>query len=392
MIKRAPGKFSLLLVIILILVWLVQYLSPAADHPTASLQSIIPSYIHDSIFLSPENPYSDQKAAIGHYLFYDRRISFNQTKSCASCHDPAFSFSDGYRRSIGAAGDLVQHNAPPLINIIFQKYLTAADSSLHYPEQQINNPLFHDRPVELGWKGNEAIILQRLKSDSLYARQLPLAFPNDKDAFSIVHIEQCITSFVKTIISFDAPYDRYVYKKDSNALSAAAKNGMRLFFSDSLSCSHCHNGCGFATPLVRDSHHQPLYYFNTGLYNIGGNGQYPFSDQGLIEYTHQAGDMGKFRVPTLRNLAFTAPYFHDGSMATLEEIIDVYENGGRVIMQGPLAGDGRKNPFRHTLIKGFHLSLQERSDLVHFLLSLSDSAVCKNPLYTNPFKGDETKK
>ena len=389
--KRLIRNIFLLLSTVFIAIWSTQSFAPGKN-PTASFKSFIPCYIQDSIYLSPDNPFDEQKAATGHYLFYDRRISFNKTKSCASCHDPAFSFSDGYRRSIGATGDNVQHNAPALINIVFLKYLTAADSSIHYPEQQINNPFFHNHPVELGWKGNESFILKRLEQDSFYAKNMSAAFAGEQPVFTIKHLQQCITSFIKTIVSFDAPYDRYIQKGDSNAMTYAARNGMKLFFSDSLACAKCHGGSGFATPLVKDSSDRQLFYFNTGLYNINGTGGYPSADQGLIELTKRKGDMGKFRVPTLRNLAFTAPYFHDGSAATLEDVVALYENAGRVIQTGPLAGDGRINPIKHPLIKGFRLSLQQRSDLVHFLLSLSDTTVCNNPLYTNPFIGDETKK
>jgi cytochrome c peroxidase len=102
--------------------------------------------------------------------------------------------------------------------------------------------------------------------------------------------------------------------------------------------------------------------------------------------------MGRYRIPTLRNLAFTAPYFHDGSAASLEEVITVYENGGRYETSGIYKGDGRKNPYKNHLINGIRLTSQEKKALISFLLSLSDSSVCNNPLYANPFKEDETKK
>jgi cytochrome c peroxidase len=351
--------------------------------------ALLPAYVKDSIYLFAANPFSAAKAALGRYFFYDRRMSVNQAKSCSSCHDPAFSFTDGYRRSIGAMGDNVQHNAPALINIVFKKYLTAADSTLHFPEQQISNPMFHNKPVELGWQGNEEVIMLRLKKDSLYQRQMPLLF-SGKEPFSLQNVQACISSFIKTIVSFNAPYDRYTYHKDSMALSASQVNGMKLFFSDRLHCSSCHGGINFSTPALVDKDGTDQYYQNTGLYNIDGTGAYPANDRGLMECTKQSRDMGKYRVASLRNLAFTAPYLHDGTAADLGAVIDLYKNGGRNIATGMNQGDGRKNPYKNPLLQGFVLAEQEKKDLIGFLLSLSDSSVCNNPSYSNPFTRDET--
>ena len=363
----------------------------SAGEKVDDVRNLIPSYIKDSVYLSAANPFSAAKARLGRYLFYDRRLSFNQTKACASCHAPAFSFTDSYRRSIGSLGDNVQRNAPALVNIIFNKYLTLADSTLHFPEQQINNPMFHLQPVELGWKGNEAIIIERLKRDSLYRLQLPLLFPADKQPFAINNIQACISSFVKTMLSFDSPYDRYVYKKDTAALSLPQLRGMKLFFSDKLHCFSCHGGSNFSVPAVTGNNKTPAFYQNTGLYNVDGSGAYPLPDQGLFALTKQPSDMGKFRIPTLRNLAFTAPYLHDGTAADLSSVIDIYANGGRNTIQPANRGDGRNNPYKSQLISGFTLTPQEKTDLIGFLLSLSDTSVCNNSRYNNPFAIDETR-
>jgi cytochrome c peroxidase len=352
---------------------------------------LIPSYVKDSVYLSAENPFSKEKVNLGRYLFYDRRLSFNQTKACASCHDPKFSFTDSYRRSTGALGDNLQHNAPPLINLVFNKYLTLSDSSLHFPEQQINNPMFHQHPIEMGWTGNEAAIIDRFKKDLFYQQQMQLVYPEEENPFTKKNIQFAITCFIKTIFSFHSVYDQYLQNMNASLLSASEKRGMDLFFSDRLACSHCHGGINFSVPLITDSNGRKTYYQNTGLYNVAGKGSYPVYDQGLIEFSGSKLDMGKYRIPALRNLLFTAPYFHDGSAATLEEVITVYENGGRNIISGNYAGDGRKNPYKNNLINGFRLTSQEKKDLIHFLLSLSDSSVCNNPLYANPFKQDETK-
>ena len=329
-----------------------------------TLEALIPGYIHDSIYLSPGNRFTTVKAALGRYFFYDRRLSVNQAKSCASCHDPAFSFTDGYRCSIGTMGDNVQHNAPALINIVFKKYLTAADSTLHFPEQQINNPMFHDKPVELGWKGNEKIIIARLEKDSFYNQQMPLLFPDSKESITLQNIQACITSFIKTIISFNSPYDRYLYKNDSTALSASQLNGMKLFFSDRLHCSSCHSGINFSAPALTGNCSNLGYFQNTGLYNIGGRGGYPVGDCGLLEYTGQIADMGRYRIASLRNLAFTAPYLHDGTAADLSAVIDIYQNGGRNIATGFLPRRWPQKPLQKSADTGFcyQRSRKKRSD------------------------------
>ena len=331
MLRQTIRSYTRLLVLVFLLLAVAEAChTVATENKDDDLRSIIPTFIKDSVYLFAGNKFSAAKASLGRYLFYDRRMSVNQSKACASCHAPSFSFTDGYRRSIGAMGDNVQHNAPALINIIFEKYLTAADSTLHFPEQQVNNPMFHISPVELGWKSNEQLITSRLRKDSLYSRQLPLLFPDSPDPFNVQNIQDCITDFVKSIVSFNSAYDRFTYYKDSTALSATQKRGMKLFFSPSLHCSNCHGGTNFSTPSITDATGNKAYYQNTGLYNIDGKGMYPVTDQGLYELTRQPADMGKYKIPTLRNLAFTEPYFHDGTAASLEAVIAHYETGGRI--------------------------------------------------------------
>ena len=166
---------------------------------------------------------------------------------------------------------------------------------------------------------------------------------------------------------------------------------MALFYSDSLACRNCHSGFNFDTPLLKDSTGKTQYYFNTGLYNINNSNQYPDYDRGLFEITGNKKDEGVYRVPTLRNLAFTAPYYHDGSALTLEEVILNYESGGRNVTTGLYKGEGNTNIYKNTLIHGFSLTSQQRKDLINFLLALTDSSVLKNKNYANPFKNDETR-
>jgi cytochrome c peroxidase len=345
----------------------------SAKHADTIFNSI-PSFIKDSVYLDPQNSFSKAKAALGRYLFYDRRLSVNNTKACASCHAQQFSFTDNYARSIGAFGDLHQRNARPLINLIFEKYLTAADSALHFPEQQINNPMFNVSPIEMGWAGSQEKIIRRIKDDSLYQLLFAAAFEDDNEPYTIKNIQYAITSFVKTITSFNSPYDKFYYQNDEAALTPSQKNGMALFFSAKLKCSTCHGSINFNT----GSSEAKDNYFNTGLTNIL---QSSF-DKGLYEKTNQQNDIGKYKVPTLRNLAFTAPYFHDGSIQSLDGVIELYEKGAldqKVTM-----------PQKSQFITGFKLTSLQRRDLIAFLLSLSDSSVIINPRYANPFSEDET--
>jgi cytochrome c peroxidase len=317
-----------------------------------------------TIQLMPGSFITAEKVNLGRYLFYDTRLSINNTKSCASCHSPVFSFTDSYRRSIGALGDLTRHNSPPLINLVYNYFLTFADSSLHFPEQQINNPMFNQHPVELGWNNNEPELLKRIKADTMYRRLFNNAYPLKSEPITVSTIQTAISSFVKTIISFNSPWDKYRKSSNKEAVSASALRGARLFQSEELSCYKCHGGVNFNIPSAGVAP-----YFNTGFFTD------TTVNKGLAEFTHQKIDIGKYRIPTLRNLAFTAPYLHDGSAETLEAVIMTYEKGGN---------SGAIN--KHPLIKGFKLNSQQRQDIISFLLSLSDTSVTNNPQYSNPFE------
>ena len=318
----------------------------------------------------------------GRYLFFDTRLSNNNTKSCGSCHDPKFAFTDGYRRSITANGENVKHNAPSLVNIAFQHYFDLANPTVTTLEKQHERPLFNEHPVELGAKGNETLILNRLKKDSLYPKLFSTAFPGLDNPISFANLIKSIAAFVRSIQSLDAPYDKFS-KGDTTALSLSAKKGMALFFSTRLNCTSCH-GVPYFTNATSTTNIDSIY-FNTGLYNVAGKNKYPGEDNGLALITNQPNDDGKFKIPSLRNVALTAPYMHDGSVNTLEEVIDIYANGGRNIATGPFAGNGKNNKLKDERISGFTLSDIEKKQLIDFLFSLTDSSVIINPAFQNPF-------
>ena len=162
-------------------------------------------------------------------------------------------------------------------------------------------------------------------------------------------------------------------------MSESAIRGMDLFFSERLECFHCHGGFTFSDSVSSPEFpfaEQPFH--NNGMYNVGNTGAYP-TNQGVFELTGNPEDRGKFKAPTLRNIAVTGPYLHDGSVETLEELISFYAAGGRNITEGPNAGDGTKHPNKSTFIVGFDLSESERADLIEFLNALTDESFLTNP-------------
>ncbi len=333
-----------------------------------------------SLNTSRFNQIDSNQIQLGRFLFYDTRLSSNNTKSCGTCHNPVFAFTDGYKRSLGIYADVLQRNTTALFNLKEQKYLTFADSNIKTLLRQIENPLFNEHPLEMGVKGNEVEILNRIKQQALYQKLFQKA---DLD-LSWQSIKLSITRFVSTLTSYQSPYDFYL-KGDLSVYNESQLKGMQLFFSDSLNCSKCHGGINFSTPKVFSAPDKIEYFFNTGLYNVGDKNEYPKYDQGLLQYTHNQLDMGKFRVPSLRNLIYTKPYYHDGSEENLKGVILNYENGGRQISNGEYKGDGRKNKYKSELIKGFKLSDYERISLIKFLESLSDPNFIQNPKYQDPF-------
>ena len=331
-----------------------------------------------------DNPMSDIKVELGRRLFYDNRLSVNNTMSCASCHIQALAFTDAKARAVGATGAVHPRSSMTLVNVAYASRLTWANQLLSHLEDQALTPLFGDNPVEMGMSGHEDDLVAMLKADGHYAELLPKAFPADEDPFSVVNVVRSISTFVRTIVSFDTPYDRYL-EGDEGALSAQALLGMELFFSERLECFHCHGGFNFTDSTTHaNANVDRIGYHNTGLYNIDDAGAYPSDNTGLYDMTGQRRDMGRFKAPTLRNIAVTAPYMHDGSVLTLDDALSHYARGGRLLEEGANAGDGRRNPFKSEFIRGFELSDDERQALLAFLDALTDKTVLTDPRFSNP--------
>lgn len=316
---------------------------------------------------------SAAKVRFGRRLFYDTRLSGNGTFSCASCHRQRLAFTDGLAHALGSTGQAHPRSAMSLANVAFNASYGWADGRTRTLEAQMAVPMFNEHPIEMGLKGNEAGIVARIAADPVDAAMFHDAFPAATQSVTLDTIIKAIASFERTIVSANSPLDRYLYRDDRTALTPEARRGMALFFSDRLSCARCHSGFNLSGPTVHDGSVAvtPTFH-NTGLYNIDGRGAYPAIDRGLVDTTHVAADMGRFRAPTLRNIAVTAPYMHDGSIPTLEGAIEHYATGGM------------KSPFKSPRLKGFELSEQEVSDLVAFLNSLTDNEFLSNPALAAP--------
>lgn len=333
-----------------------------------------------------DNVMSKAKVELGRYLFYDKRLSQNQTQSCASCHDPQKAFTDGRAQGLGSTGELHPRSPMSIVNVAYLSVLTWANPLMDELEDQALVPLFGEFPVELGMAGHEDLLFERLSSDPKYTELFSKAFPEDEDPLRLDTLVKAIAAFERTVISYRSPWDQYTYGGKPGALSDAAKRGKDLFFSEKLECFHCHGGFNFSDSVQHDgTTFSETMFHNTGLYNIGGKGDYPEGGRGVHEITKLPSDMGRFRAPTLRNIALTAPYMHDGSIATLPEVLDHYAAGGRTITEGPYAGIGSQNPYKSELIHPFMLSAAEKADVIAFLEALTDSELASDPRLSNPF-------
>ena len=314
-----------------------------------------------------DNPMSEAKVELGRYLFYDTRLSINHTYSCATCHDQKHAFTDNLVLAIGATGQHHSRNSMSLTNVAYNASYTWADPKTKTLEQQIHIPLFNESPIELGMQGREAEFISQLSTDQFYKQLFVKAFSSEPDPVNIENVIRSLASFVRTIISGDSAYDHLVYLDKQGVMSESARNGMRLFFSNKLKCSECHSGFNFSGPVqYRDSKEPEIVFHDNGLHKM--------SDKGVFLVTKRKDDMSKFRAPTLRNIAVTAPYMHDGSLTDLDSVIEHYVGGG--------IDGGNKSK----LIVGFEITQTEKEALKNFLQSLTDENFLSNPAFSNPFK------
>jgi cytochrome c peroxidase len=334
-----------------------------------------------------ENPMSAAKVELGRYLFYDKRMSVNGKASCGTCHRQELAFTDGRAHAEGTTGEVHPRSSMSLANVAYLPSLTWANPDLDRLEDQALLPIRGTSPIELGMKDSEDRFLSEIRLDPTYRRLFPEAFPESPSLYTMENVTKSIAAFERTLISVRSPYDRYNYGNEPDAISDAAKRGELLFFSgQKAGCFQCHGSWNFdgqlrfeGGPKVRPT------FLNTGLYNVAGKYSYPEPNTGVFQFTGRPSDVGKFRAPTLRNIAVTAPYMHDGSVATLSDVIDHYASGGRTISSGPYAGVGHDNPNKAPNVAGFRISESEKTDLIAFLESLTDSDFLVNPKFSDPW-------
>ena len=339
-----------------------------------------------------DNPPSSEKLALGRRLFYDRRLSANGTQSCGTCHLQRLAFADDKRTPTGSTGQVLRRNSPGLQNAAYYSTLTWANDGLLDFEHQIAVPVRADNPVELGvTDGQRDEVLGRFDADPAYQAAFEAAFPDSPSGATIDKIILALATFCRSLVSADSPFDRYS-AGDRTALSEAQRRGLALFNGERFECFHCHSGTNLTVSYrdIRTSPGAARYpFFNNGLYNVDGEGSYPAYDQGLYDLTLDPADRGRFRPSSLRNVALTAPYMHDGSIATLREVVEHYAAGGRVLEASDYSGDGRTSPLKSGLVRGFEASDEEIDDVVAFLESLTDRSFIENPSFADPFRVGE---
>jgi cytochrome c peroxidase len=317
---------------------------------------------------------------LGRRLFYDARLSGNGTQSCATCHVQLLAFTDARAFGLGSTGELHSRSPMSLVNVAYRDALTWGHPMLRSLEEQALVPLLGTAPVELGLRGHEARVYRQFANDRVYRPLFAAAFPGQDTAVTTTNVATALAAFERSIVSFRSPFDRYRELEDESAMSAAALRGSVLFFSNRKArCISCHRGPnldGGAKTEASPADEVPVFTFhNTGLYSLPGLMSYPLDNLGAYRHTGRLEDVGRFRVPTLRNIAVTAPYMHDGSIATLDAVLDHYVAGGRT-----------PNPNRSTGLAPLVLTRDERRDLVAFLESLTDQELLRDARWSNPWQ------
>lgn len=281
-----------------------------------------------------DNPMSHAKVRLGRQLFSDQRLSVSGSHSCASCHDSGRAFSDGQVVPRGATGEKLKRNAPSIVYSAWNPALNWDAPGAATLEAQMLTPMFGTHPVELGMAGIEARVEALLAQDPAYAAGFREAFPDSRQPVTLENAVKAIASFQRQLATADSAFDRHVFADERDAMSGAARRGMALFFSERAGCATCHGGITFSGPVRTQASPsvEPLF---------AANG-------------HQGEKRPVLRVPSLRNVAVTAPYMHDGALPTLAAVIDHYDRGAGGVLE-PL-----------------HLTDEEKAGLQAFLESLTD--------------------
>jgi len=296
-----------------------------------------------------DNPPTTETVALGRKLYYDTGLSVDNTVSCASCHDPKFGFSDGHQFSDGVQKQKGDRNSPTVFNSAYYT-LQFWDGRAPSLEKQAEGPV--QNPVEMA--NTLENVEKRLNADPTYRAEFKKAFGADTITYEMV--EKCIASFERTVVSGNSPFDRYMYGGDKKAMSASAIRGLEVFRNAKKGdCAVCHT-IDEKYALFTDNK-----FHNLGMgVKLNINGETELTDLGRFKVTKVEADKGAFKTPSLRNIALTAPYMHDGSHKNLKEVIDFY------------VGGGNSNAYRDKEIHPLDfLTGQELADLQEFLKSLT---------------------
>ncbi len=280
-----------------------------------------------------DNKLTVARVELGKRLFFDKQLSSDFSISCASCHEPEMAFAHDVAVSSGVGGAIGTRNSPTLANVGYQQAFFA-EGGIPTLELQVIAPITEAHEMNMTFEA----LTERLSEDATYRE----AFDRAYGGISAANIAKALSSFQRTLISGNSPYDQHVFQ-GKDVLSEAALRGMDLFFSDEASCGNCHSGHLLS---------------NEGFENIGL--YHDYLDPGRMLLTELPEDAGRFKVPTLRNVALTAPYMHDGSIETLEEVVEHFNLGG--------VG----HPNQSEWVRPLNLSEQQRADLVAFLHALTD--------------------
>ena len=322
-----------------LVVLFLQVISFAVASEPVEMERWFPLELAPDFFIPLNNPMTAEKITLGKRLFFDKNLSKDRSISCATCHDPAQGFSNGEVFAQGVGGAIGIRNVPSIVNRLLGR-TQFWDGRAETLELQVIEPLFNPNEMAM----NENLLLERLRADTVYPRLFQKAFDAEP---TLENVLQAIATFERTLLSRTTAFDLYEWSGEKTALSASAVRGLRLFRGKAR-CSTCHIGTNFT---------------DERFHNLGagkGTGQ---NDPGRAAVTKDLEDFGKFKTPTLRNITRTAPYMHDGSLATLEDVITFYDRGGR------------PNPNLDREIKPLQLTDAERADLLEFLKSLTSSVI-----------------
>ncbi len=308
------------------------------------LKSIdVPSFFPAIVF-PEENTFTPDKWVLGKKLFYDKRLSLDNSLSCASCHKQNFAFADNTSTTSGIMARPGTRNVPSLSNIAFHPYYTR-EGGVPTLEMQVLVPIQEHNEFDF----NVVAIIDQLSSDKEYQDLALKAYGRKLDAFALV---RAIATFERSFISANSRFDRYHYLNRPDVLTLDEVRGMELFFGKKTNCSKCHSGFDFTT------------------YNFANNGLYEnYADSGRYRLTQKEEDLAMFKIPSLRNSALTAPYMHNGSLTSLIDVVDHYNSGGK--------GHINKSEF----IKPLYLTEEEKQQLVSFLKTLTDEYFVNNAYF-----------